>query len=82
VAGHQGPASPAEHEIHTAPPSISPPIIGLGVTILSFGVLFGLGLILLGGAILLVGLATWLVDDARNMLRAQQRDADGGPGAH
>ena len=82
MAGHHGPAAPAEHEIHTAPPSISPPIIALGVTILAFGILFGLWLILLGGAILIVGLATWLIDDARNMLRAQQRDADGGHGAH
>ena len=83
MAGHSGASAPAEHEIHTAPPSISPPIIGLGVAILSFGILFGLWLILVGGAILLIGIATWLIDDARNMVRAQQREGDGaGHGAH
>ena len=54
-----------EHEIHLPGPSISPPILGLGVTVLAFGVLFGLPLIIVGFAIFLVGLITWLVDDAR-----------------
>lgn len=70
-----------EHEIHVPQPSLSPAIIGLGVTILAFGVLFGLWLILLGGAILITGVATWLIDDARAMVSAQRREGDGA-GAH
>jgi hypothetical protein len=49
---------------------MSPPIIGLGVMILSFGILWGLWLIVLGVAILLIGLATWLIDDARAYVAA------------
>ncbi len=45
-------------------------IIGLGVTILSFGILFGLVLIALGAVILVIGLATWLIDDARAYVAA------------
>ena len=60
---HGGPVT--EHEIHLPGPSLSPPILGLGVTILAFGILFGLPLIILGFAIFLIGLITWLIDDAR-----------------
>ena len=70
---HGGPTT--EHEIHLPGPSLSPPILGLGVTILAFGVLFGLPLIILGFAIFLVGLITWLVDDARRY--AEAPDAGG-----
>ena len=59
-----GGASP-EHDIHLPGPSLSPAILGLGVTILAFGVLFGLPLLIIGFVILLIGLITWLVDDAR-----------------
>ncbi len=62
--------------------SLSPAIIGLGVTILAFGVLFGLWLILLGGAILITGVATWLIDDARAMVSAQRTDGDGHGAQH
>jgi hypothetical protein len=66
VAGHHGSsAETSEHEIHLPGPSISPPLLGLGVTILAFGILFGLPLIIVGFAILLIGLITWLIDDAR-----------------
>ena len=58
--------STAEHDIHLPGPSISPPLLGLGVTILAFGILFGLPLIIIGFAIFLIGLITWLVDDARH----------------
>lgn len=65
------PAGPAtEHEIHLPGPSLSPPLLGLGVTILAFGVLFGLPLIIAGFAIFLVGLITWLIDDARAYAKA------------
>ena len=66
MAGHHGTSGPtAEHEIHLPGPSISPALLGLGVTILAFGILFGLPLIILGLAIFLIGLVTWLIDDAR-----------------
>lgn len=65
VAGHHGTSGPTEHEIHLPGPSLSPPLLGLGVMILAFGVLYGLPLIVAGIAIFVVGLATWLVDDAR-----------------
>jgi hypothetical protein len=59
---------------------MSPAIIGLGVTFLSFGVLAGLPLIAIGVVILLIGLATWLIDDARAYVAAGDRDA--GHGGH
>jgi len=57
-------------------------MIGLGVTILAFGVLFGLWLILLGGAIIITSVATWLIDDARAMVSAQRTDGDGHGAQH
>jgi Sec-independent protein secretion pathway component TatC len=66
VSSHHPPTgATTEHEIHLPAPSLSPPLLGLGVTILAFGVLFGLPLIIVGFGILLIGLVTWLVDDAR-----------------
>lgn len=59
---------------------MSPAIIGLGVTFLSFGVLFGIPLIAIGVVILLIGLATWLIDDARAYIAAGDREA--GHGGH
>ena len=69
-AHHDAGGGTNEHEIHLPGPSFSPPILGLGVTILSFGVLFGWPLLVLGFAILLVGLVTWLIDDARRYAQA------------
>jgi len=63
VSDHGGPTT--EHEIHLPGPSLSPPILGLGVTILAFGILFGLPLIIAGFIVFLIGLVTWLIDDAR-----------------
>ncbi len=66
MSSHDGSGgAPAEHEIHLPGPSLSPPLLGLGVTILAFGVLFGLPLMVVGFAILVIGLVTWLIDDAR-----------------
>lgn len=70
VAGHHPTREPAEHEIHLPGPSLSPPLLGLGVTLLAFGVLFGPILIVVGIVIFLVGLLTWLIDDARAFSRA------------
>ncbi len=82
MAGHQDTRAPVEREIHVPQSSLSPAIIGLGVTILAFGVLFGLWLILLGGAIIITDVATWLIDDARAMVSAQRSEGDGHGAQH
>ncbi|HEX4743672.1 MAG TPA: hypothetical protein VFW12_03265 [Candidatus Limnocylindria bacterium] len=66
MAAHGGAAHHEdEEEIHLPPPSFSPVIIAIGVTIACFGLLSTPILIAAGGVILLIGLATWLIDDAR-----------------
>jgi len=76
VAGHHAPGGQtSEHEIHLPGPSISPPLLGLGVTILAFGVLFGLPLIIVGFAIMVIGIATWLIDDARQYAQTPDEGA-------
>jgi hypothetical protein len=54
-----------EHPIHVPQPSLSPPLLGLGVMLLTFGVLLGPVLLVAGGVIFVIGIATWLIDDAR-----------------
>ena len=54
-----------DQQIHMPPPSLSPVIIAVGVTFISFGILWSVILIGIGVLLLLVGLATWLIDDAR-----------------
>ena len=80
VSGHHETRAAVGQEPHLPPPSMSPPIIGLGVTFLSFGILFGVVFIAIGVVILLIGLATWLIDDARAYIAAGDRDA--GHGGH
>lgn len=71
VSGHHEAGDPTtEPEIHLPGPSLSPPLLGLGVTILAFGILFGLPLIIVGFGIFLIGLVTWLIDDARSYSQA------------
>jgi len=78
VSGHHETTTALEHEPHSPAPSLSPVIIGLGVTILSFGILFGLVLIALGAVVLVIGLATWLIDDARAYVAAGDPTGHGG----
>jgi hypothetical protein len=54
-----------EHPIHLPAPSFSPPILAVGVMLISFGVLLGPVLLVVGGVIMVIGIATWLIDDAR-----------------
>ena len=63
MSGHDQP-------IHMPPPSLSPVTIGVGVTFISFGVLWSVILIGIGVVLLLVGIATWLIDDARAYTKA------------
>jgi hypothetical protein len=59
-----------EHTIHAPQPSLSPPILGLGVMLIAFGVMVGPPLLVVGGVVFIVGIATWLIDDARAYVRA------------
>ena len=68
MTGHDQP-------IHMPPPSLSPVTIAVGVTFISFGILWSLVLVAIGVVLLLVGLATWLIDDARAYTQATD---DGG----
>ena len=67
-----------EHVIHVPEPSFSPFILGIGVMLLGWGVLVGLPLLVAGGVIFVIGIATWLIDDAR----AYNRAGDPTDGAH
>jgi len=73
MSGHDQP-------IHMPPPSLSPVTIAVGVTFISFGILWSVILIGIGVVLLLVGLATWLIDDARAY--TQMSDEGGHGGAH
>jgi 1,4-dihydroxy-2-naphthoate octaprenyltransferase len=72
MSGHDQP-------IHMPPPSLSPVTIGVGVTFISFGILWSVILIGIGVLLLLLGLATWLIDDARAYTQATD---EGHGGAH
>lgn len=72
MSGHDQP-------IHMPPPSLSPVTIAIGVTLISFGILWSVILVGIGVVLLLVGLATWLIDDARAYTQASD---EGHGGAH
>ena len=80
MSGHDGAEHGAGHGIHLPPPSLSPVIISIGITFVGYGVLFGPALLAIGGVIFVVGLATWLIDDARAMVESSRHD--GGHGGH
>ena len=62
---------------------MAPVTIGIGVTILSFGILYGLALVVIGALIYLAGLGSWLVEDARAFSHAGDGDGHGhGQGGH
>ncbi len=52
-------------DIHLPPPSLAPAVMSVGVLLLSLGLVYGLALIAIGAVIMVMGLATWLIDDAR-----------------
>jgi hypothetical protein len=54
-----------EHPIHLPQPSFSPFLLGIGVMVATFGVLLGPVFLVVGGVIVVLGIATWLIDDAR-----------------
>ena len=61
---------------------MAPVTIGIGITILSFGILYGLVLVAIGALIFLAGLGGWLVEDARAFTRAGDGDGHGGGHGH
>lgn len=67
-----------DHPIHVPQPSFSPPIIGLAVMLMAFGVLAGLPILLAGGVLFVVGIATWLIDDARAYQQVEESDDENG----
>lgn len=78
MAEHHGSGAP-EDEIHLPSPTLAPATVGLGVMILTFGILFGPVLILAGAAFMVLGIATWLINDAREFMRAGEHgDGHGG----
>jgi len=74
MSGHDQP-------IHMPPPSLSPVTIAIGVTLISFGILWSVILVGIGVVLLLVGLATWLIDDARAYTQASD-EGHGTAGEH
>lgn len=61
---------------------MAPVIIATGVTFLSFGILYGLALVAIGGLIFLIGLAGWLIEDARAFDHAGDGAGHGGGHGH
>lgn len=77
VADHGGGAH--DEEIHLPSPTLAPATVGLGVTILAFGILFGFPLVVAGAGFMVLGLAVWLVNDAREFMRTGEHgDGHGG----
>jgi hypothetical protein len=80
MAGHHGAESHPD-EIHLPSPTIAPATVGLGVMFLSFGVLYGVALIAAGAVLFILGLAIWLINDAREYVRAGE-PTEGHHGGH
>jgi hypothetical protein len=55
-----------EHAPHMPAPSLSPIILGAGMTALGFGLIFGPIVIGIGALITLLGLGTWIYDEIKN----------------
>jgi hypothetical protein len=72
MSSHHG----EEHPIHVPQPSFSPPILGFGVMLIAFGVLVGLPLLVAGAVTFVIGIATWLIDDARAYQQAGEPTGD------
>lgn len=65
-AGDPASAGHADEHIHMPPPSFSPIVLALGLTILCFGLAFGAIAIVLGAVVTVIGLGTWIADDIRS----------------
>ncbi|MDP9266244.1 MAG: hypothetical protein M3O91_09050 [Chloroflexota bacterium] len=68
--------------IHLPPPSFAPATIGLGTTLLAFGILYGVPFLVLGGLLFVLGLGGWLMADARQMASADEAGHGGHAEGH
>ncbi len=75
---HHGEGTENGENIHLPPPSLAPATIGLGITLLCFGILYGVAFLVIGGIFFVIGLGGWLMADARQMASADE----GGHGGH
>lgn len=68
---HRAVAHPPTHEeeIHLPSPTLAPATVGLGVMLLTFGILFGIALVIAGALFMVLGIAVWLINDARDFER-------------
>lgn len=46
--------------------------------LLGFGIVFGIGLVIAGAALMVLGIAVWLVNDAREFMKAGDQSGHGG----
>lgn len=69
-----------EDEIHLPSPTVAPAVVGLGVTLLAFGILFGIALVVAGALLMALGIAVWLINDAHEFVKAGE-PGHGGHGA-
>ncbi len=69
---HHGEEAEDGGNIHLPPPSLAPATIGLAITLLCFGILYGVPFLVLGGIFFVVGLGGWLMADARQMATADE----------
>lgn len=75
---HGGAGARGEEEIHLPSPTLAPATVGLGVMLLAFGILFGLPLVLAGALFMVLGIAVWLINDAREFVRAGEHGGEHG----
>jgi hypothetical protein len=70
-----------EEHIHMPPPSLSPIILGAGMTFLGFSIaptIFRIPFILLGIIGIVIGLGTWVYDEVKNASTVEET----GDGSH
>lgn len=77
MAGHDLPPT-HEEEIHLPTPTLAPATIGLGITLIAFGILWPPIPLIVGGLFFVVGLAVWLINDAREFVAAGDHEGHGG----
>ena len=82
VGDHFRPAMDPEDEIHLPSPTIAPATVGLGVMVLTFGILYGLALVIAGAILMVLGIAIWLINDAREFVKAGESGHGGHGGGH
>jgi hypothetical protein len=65
----------SEEHIHLPPPSWAPIVLALGLTGVSFGVVLGGVILVIGAVVLLFGLGVWVYDEIKH---ASAVDAEAG----